>query len=48
VLVRASDDLKRNMVTAETIEQFQRELDQKKVRSTSHHRPHTALHVVSE
>ncbi|XP_056268340.1 bifunctional glutamate/proline--tRNA ligase isoform X2 [Pseudoliparis swirei] len=28
---KASDDLKRNMVTAETIEQFQRELDQKKI-----------------
>lgn len=42
VFVRASDDLKRNMVPADTMEQFQKELDQGKV---SNNKPHAAQNV---
>lgn len=35
VFVRASDDLKNNMVAADTMEQFQKELDQGKVSNTT-------------
>lgn len=38
VFVRASDDLKRNMVPADTMEQFQKELEQNKVRNTNQHK----------
>lgn len=36
VFFRASDDLKNNMVAVETMEQFQKELDQGKVSNTIH------------
>lgn len=36
VFVRASDDLKNNMVAVETMEQFQKELDQGKVSNATH------------
>lgn len=37
VLVRASDDLKNNMVAVDTMEQFQKELDQGKVSNITPH-----------
>lgn len=36
VFIRASDDLKNNMVAVETMEQFQKELDQGKVSNMTH------------
>lgn len=36
MFVRASDDLKNNMVAVETMEQFQKELDQGKVSNATH------------
>lgn len=36
VFVRASDDLKNNMVAVETMEQFQKELDKGKVHNATH------------
>lgn len=36
VFVRASDELKSNMVAVDTMEQFQKELDQGKVSNTTH------------
>lgn len=36
VFIRASDDLKNNMVAVDTMEQFQKELDQGKVSNTAH------------
>ena len=39
--VRASNDLKTHMVAVDTMEQFQKELDQGKVRNTAQTRPKT-------
>ncbi len=47
VFVRASDDLKNNMVAADTMEQFQKELDQGKVSNTTRAQRTLTLHCLS-